>query len=152
MLAPSRSHDKTSQMSVPATSLSSPTRGLAAARCHNRALWACWLVLLVIQIDIAFNFQPGWQFSSDLSEQLLLNIYFFFYKMLCHLLSSEILRKWLWFLNFPVCIGEYPRKDSIGLQPHLRLREIQNLYREQRYLSKQQQRGTGGRVPIPGSV
>lgn len=43
-LAQSHSHDKTSQTLVPTTSLSSPARVLTAARCHNRAPWAHWVV------------------------------------------------------------------------------------------------------------
>lgn len=77
VLAQSLSHDKISQTLVPATRLSSPAKGLTAARCYNRELWTHWVIwgFFIVQVGIAFIFKPSWHFLSDLSEQLLLNVF-----------------------------------------------------------------------------
>lgn len=131
-LAQSHSHDKTSQTLVPTTSLSSPARVLTAARCHNRAPWAHWVVFVVVQIGIAFIFKPGWQFLSDLSEQLILNVHF----GIKWCATSLHLRTWgghFGFLNSLFAWVSIPRKHSTGLEPDLSLGETHNLYTEERY-------------------
>lgn len=132
VLAQSHSHDKTSQMLVPTTSPSSPARGLTAARCHNRTHWARWVVFVIVRIGIAFIFKPGWQFLSDLSEQLIWNIHF----GIKWYATSLHLRTWGGCFGFLISLFTWvstPRKDSTGLQPRLSLGETQDLYTEERY-------------------
>lgn len=66
---------------------------------------ACEVVFIVVQVGIAFILKSGWQFLSDLSEQLMLNVSF----DIKWWDTSLHLRTWrdpFGFLIFPVHMGE----------------------------------------------